>query len=220
DRRPRRGDVRRAPGRDRPGGRCRARTGAPVHPRADGLDPGARRRGRTPGADRWRDAAPHRAPRRLRVQPALRAGLRALPRRAPAADCRRRDARGVLAARAGRRCVTGSCRAALRAGSAAMSIIERALAKAKRQDRAAVEEAEGLAHRPEALAPEDDGLAGVRASSDQEGDASAPRVGGEAGPLPDVEAGPSPGAVGAGLPANTAIEDSQLAGKPAPTEQT
>ncbi len=101
-----------------------------------------------------------------------------------------------------------------------MSIIERALAKAKQQDRAAVEEAEGLAHRPEALAPEDDGLAGVRASSDQEGDASAPRVGGEAGPLPDVEAGPSPGAVGAGLPANTAIEDSQLAGKPAPTEQT
>ena len=95
-----------------------------------------------------------------------------------------------------------------------MSIIERALAKAKQQDRAAVEDAEGLAHRPEALAPEDDGLAGVRASSDQEGDASAPRVGGEAGPLPDVEAGPSPGAVGAGLPAKTALRCARRSCRP------
>ena len=41
-----------------------------------------------------------------------------------------------------------------------MSIIERALAKAKHEDRAAVEDAEGLAHQPQAPMPEDGAPAG------------------------------------------------------------
>ena len=41
-----------------------------------------------------------------------------------------------------------------------MSIIERALAKAKHEDRAAVEDAEGLAHQPQAPTPEDGEPAG------------------------------------------------------------
>ncbi|MHB8787264.1 MAG: ABC transporter ATP-binding protein [Thauera sp.] len=81
-----------------------------------------------------------------------------------------------------------------------MSIIERALAKAKQQDRAAVEDAEGLAHQPQAPMPEDGAPAGVREST---------------APPPDSSA---PGVVGAGLPANVGPTDAAFAGKPAPTE--
>ncbi len=81
-----------------------------------------------------------------------------------------------------------------------MSIIERALAKAKQQDRAAVEEAEGLAHRPEAPAPEEGAPAGVRDSSASPADSSAPDV------------------VGAGLAAKRVAVEPAFAGEPAPTE--
>ena len=78
---------------------------APVHRRADGLDPGDGRGPRASAADRRRDAAPDRDPARLRVQPALPARVRALPRasgptccrparRAPPAGCTRRRGRG------------------------------------------------------------------------------------------------------------------------------
>ena len=81
-----------------------------------------------------------------------------------------------------------------------MSIIERALAKAKQQDRAAVEEAEGLAHRLEAPAPEEGAPAGVRDSSASPADSSAPDV------------------VGAGLAAKRVAVEPVFAVTPAPTE--
>ena len=80
-----------------------------------------------------------------------------------------------------------------------MSIIERALAKAKHEDRAAVEDAEGLAHQPQAPTPEDGAPAGVREST---------------APPPDSSA---PGVVGAGLPAKAASVGPTFAGEPAPT---
>jgi peptide/nickel transport system ATP-binding protein len=92
-----------------------------------------------------------------------------------------------------------------------MSIIERALAKAKQQDRAAVEEAEGLAHRPQALARENGGQEGGRESADQAADSGAPRVGGEAAQSPVGGAAQSPAAAiavepGAGSDAAAALE--------------
>jgi peptide/nickel transport system ATP-binding protein len=62
-----------------------------------------------------------------------------------------------------------------------MSIIERALAKAKQQDRAAVEDAEGLAHRPEAAPGPETGPTFAGKPAPTEGDTgssvSAPPVG-------------------------------------------
>ena len=62
-----------------------------------------------------------------------------------------------------------------------MSIIERALAKAKQQDRAAVEDAEGLAHRPEAAPGPETGPTFAGKPAPTEGDpgssVSAPPVG-------------------------------------------
>ncbi len=62
--RPRRGDVRRADGRDRPGRRRHPPPAAPVHGGADGVDPVADGRPRAAGADRRHDAAARCAPAR------------------------------------------------------------------------------------------------------------------------------------------------------------
>ena len=68
-----------------------------------------------------------------------------------------------------------------------MSIIERALAKAKEQDRAAVEAAEGLAHRAEAAAPGDEAPADVRESSAPPADPSPPGGVGAKVPAPAAQ---------------------------------
>ena len=74
--------------------------GASLHRRPDGIDPGDGRGTRAAAPDRRRDAASQRDSRRLRVQSALPARVRALPRRASRPDGGGLDAGRLLAARA------------------------------------------------------------------------------------------------------------------------
>ena len=69
-----------------------------AHPytrRADGLDPADRPPGGAAAADRGRDAAALRHPARLRLQPALPAGLRPLPRSSGPSCCAAGDTRAA-----------------------------------------------------------------------------------------------------------------------------
>src|SRR6185312_3875117 len=74
---------------------------APLYQGADAVDPAHRRGTRAAAPDRRNDAAPHRNPAGVPVQPALPACLRPLPQRAPGIDARSRERGGVLALRRG-----------------------------------------------------------------------------------------------------------------------
>jgi peptide/nickel transport system ATP-binding protein len=89
-----------------------------------------------------------------------------------------------------------------------MSIIERALAKAKQEDRAAVEDAEGLAHQPDDAA-EDRDLLGAREAAGRERASGGEGVGGEA-VQPE-------GVVSAGSPTHGGRAGTAFAARPAPT---
>jgi ABC-type dipeptide/oligopeptide/nickel transport system ATPase subunit len=97
--RPRGRHVRRPNRRDRPRAAGDPRSAAPVHRGPHGLDTGGRPGRRAAAADRGLDAAPHGDPAGVRVQPALPARLREVPRGAARPAPGESHAGGLLAPR-------------------------------------------------------------------------------------------------------------------------